>query len=139
MTASTSLRHNKSILLGLIALLVFTATAIGAGRWWDQHNAPSQASKADCALAQKIIDETAELPTDKTAVEKWEKTEQQRRAQLKDGYLGASISNYNGLAAMQAKGEATPPLKKRVQELADQANSHCSDADVKLVFPALAS
>lgn len=147
MTASTSSastghdnkRHTKSILIGLVTVLVFTALAVAGSRWWQERNALSQASKADCALAQELIDESQGLPTDKTAIDTWEKAVQQRRAQLQDGYLAFNISNYNGVAAAQAKGEDTPPLKKFVQDVSDKANGHCVDAGVTLVFPSLTS
>jgi hypothetical protein len=139
-TVSAPTQHNRPILFGAIAVLLFTAVAIAAGSWWNKHNSPSQASKADCTLAQKIIDEAQHLPGDKAAVEKWEQsTLKMRRSQMKDGYLGFTIAQYEEWAALKAKGEGTPPRNKEVAQLAEKANAHCSDARVTLAFPPLAS
>lgn len=139
MTAVASPRKNKGIVFGAVALLVSAVVAAGAGYfWWQERDEPSQASKADCATAQRLVDSAKDIPSDKAGIEKWEKAAQQGRAQLKDGYLAAPISNYQSLAAMKAKGEATP-TNKRVLQLSDQANEHCADALVTLTFPPLAS
>lgn len=138
MTALARPQNSKAILFGVIALLIFTAVAAAGGYWWNERNKPSQASKTDCLLAQKLVDSAQKIPSDKAAIETWVKSERELRSQLDDGYLGAGISNYNALAVMRAKGEGAPQ-KKRVQQLADQANSHCSDANVTLVFPPIAS
>ncbi|MGW1564301.1 hypothetical protein ACWCQ1_48860 [Streptomyces sp. NPDC002144] len=138
MTAVARPRKTKAIVFGALALAVSVVIVTAAGYWWHEHNRPTQASKTDCVLAQQIVDSTREIPSDKAAVDKWEKSAQQRRHQLKDGYLGASISNYEGLAAQNARGEGTPPVKE-VRHLEDQANSHCVDAKVKLAFPSISS
>jgi len=138
MTASARPQNRKAILFGTVALLIFTAVAAAGGYWWNERNEPSQASRTDCKLAQLLVDSTQKMPGDQAGIEKWEKNAQQRRYQLDDGYLGASISNYEGWAATTAKGEGTPP-KNEVQRLEDEANSHCSDANVTLVFPPIAS
>ncbi|GAA3773681.1 hypothetical protein ACFS5L_29285 [Streptomyces phyllanthi] len=138
MTAVTRPRRTKTLVFGAAALVLSAVIAAGAGFWWNKHNEPSQASRADCALAQQLVDSAKEIPSDRAGIEKWEKTAQQGRAQLKDGYLAAGISNYHGLAAMKAKGGETPAGKK-VLQLSDQANEHCADALVTLTFPPLSS
>ncbi|MER5938252.1 hypothetical protein ABT121_13125 [Streptomyces sp. NPDC001928] len=139
MTALARPQNSRAILYGVIALLVFAAVAVAGSYWWNQHNRPSQASRADCQLAQRLVDSAQEIPSGKAAVEKWVKSERQLRSQLDDGYLGANISIYNGWAAQQAKGEGTPPQKEELEQLADEANGHCSAAKVTLEFPPIAS
>ncbi|MER8012591.1 hypothetical protein [Streptomyces sp. NPDC094149] len=139
MTTVARPRTSKAVLFGALALVLFTAVAAAGGYWWNERNQPSQASKTDCLLAQKLVDSAQHIPSDKAAIAKWEKSAQQRRYQLDDGYLGASISNYEALATISAKGESKDPQNKRVRQLQDQANSHCSDANVTLVFPPFAS
>ncbi|WP_460066690.1 hypothetical protein [Streptomyces sp. YKOK-I1] len=133
-------RRTRAIVLGSVALAFTAVLAAGAGLWWQEHNRPSQASKADCALAQRIVDDAQHLPTDRAAVERWEQdTMRMRRAQMKDGYLGFRVAQYEVWAADKAKGEGTPPSDRKVLTLSDKANEHCADAKVAISFPPLAS
>lgn len=138
MNAVARPRKNKAIVIGAVALALSAVIAAAAGYWWQERNKPSQASRTDCVLAQELVDSSRQIPRDKAAIEKWVKNEQRLRSQLEDGYLGAGVSNYNGLAVLHAKGEGTPS-KMRLQQLEDEANGHCADAGVKLVFPPIAS
>ncbi|WP_152771918.1 hypothetical protein [Streptomyces spongiae] len=137
-TVPASKRTKKAVLFGAIAAVVLVAAAVAGNYWWTEHNRPSQASKADCALAQQLVDSVKEIPGDKAGIEKWEKSVQQGRKQLKDGYLAFNISNFHGMAAMKAKGEGAP-TEKRVTEVSDKANEHCADARAVIEFPPLAS
>ncbi|MEV6012058.1 hypothetical protein AB0M29_35310 [Streptomyces sp. NPDC051976] len=141
MSVSARPRHRLTIVIGSLALVVLTGVGIAGGYWWHERNLPSQASKADCTLAQQIIDEAQKLPTgDKKAVDKWEKdTATLRRAHMKDGYLGYDIAQYEGWMATKAKGETLEQTKKDMLHIAAQANSHCTDAKVTLAFPSLNS
>ncbi|GGZ80720.1 hypothetical protein [Streptomyces bluensis] len=133
-------RKKKAIIFGTVAAAFLVAIATAGGYWLYERKQPSQASKADCELAQRIVDGAQDLSHDKEAVEEWEKnTMQLRRSQMKDGYLGFRIAQYEVWAALQAKGEGTPPTNKQVRELADKANSHCADAGVTLTLPPIAS
>ncbi|MEU1183572.1 hypothetical protein ABZ464_39235 [Streptomyces sp. NPDC005820] len=133
-------RRTKAIVLGSVALAFTVALTTAAGFWWQEHNRPSQASKADCALAQRIVDDAQRLPGDKAAVDKWEQdTMRMRRAQMKDGYLGYNVAQYEEWATDKAKGDGTPPSDKEVLRLSDKANEHCADAKVAITFPPLAS
>ncbi|GAB2947293.1 hypothetical protein GCM10023080_002420 [Streptomyces pseudoechinosporeus] len=139
-TRNKPTQRNKAILFGVIAALFLTALAVAGSRWWNERNEPSQASKADCVLAQKLVDEAQELPSGKAAVEEWwQSTGELRRSQMKDGHLSAQISIYQGWAFLNAKGEGTPPADREVDKLAKKANGHCADAGVKLAFPPVAS
>lgn len=141
MSVSARPRRSLGIVIGALALVVLTGVGIAGGYWWHERNLPSQASKADCTLAQQIIDEAQKLPTgDKKAVDKWEKdTATLRRTQMKDGYLGYNIAQYEGWATAKAKGEAVEQTEKDMLHIAAQANSHCTDAKVTLAFPSLNS
>ncbi|MGP4049988.1 hypothetical protein [Streptomyces sp. 2A115] len=139
-TRNKPTRNNRSILVGLIATLFLTVIAVAGSNWWNERSAPSQASKADCALAQKIVDDAQELPSGKAAVEEWwQSTGELRRSQMKDGFLSAQISIYEGWAFQHAKGEGTAPAEREVDQLTKKANTHCTDAGVKLAFPPIAS
>ncbi|MFH8470908.1 hypothetical protein [Streptomyces sp. NPDC017991] len=135
---ATVTQPRKTLVFGIVALVAFAVIATTAAIWWKQHNKLSQASKADCQLAQDLIDSAQQIPKDEAGIEKWVKAERKLRAQLHDGYLGANISAYNGWAAQRAKGEGKPP-QKQIRRVADSANDHCADADVKLTFPSLSA
>ncbi|MGW5868833.1 hypothetical protein ACWFRJ_42590 [Streptomyces sp. NPDC055239] len=133
-------RHNPKIwITGIIAALVLAAAAGGA-YWWNERSKPSQASAADCALAQKIIDGAQDLPGDKADVAKWLKdTQELRRKGMTDGYLGLQVAKYESWAADNATGEAKAPSKSVQQKTADTANSHCTDSGRTLRFPPIGS
>jgi hypothetical protein len=132
-------RSRKTLVFSVVTLVVLAAVATTAGIWWKQrHDQLSQASKADCHLAQDLVDSAQQIPKDKAGIETWVKSEQRLRSRLQDGYLGANISAYNGWAAQRARGEGEPS-QKEVQQVADTANGHCSEAGVKLTFPPLSS
>ncbi|MFJ8107220.1 hypothetical protein [Streptomyces sp. NPDC096132] len=137
---ATRPRRTKAIVLGSLVLALSAVLATAAGFWWQERNRPSQASKADCALAQQIVDDAQKLPGDKVAVDKWEQdTMKMRRARMKDGYLGFNVAQYEEWATDKARGEGTPPSDKQVLKLSDKANEHCADAKVAITFPPLAS
>lgn len=140
-TSTNGKRNEKALALGIAVLLVLGGVIAGGAYWWKQRSAPSQASAADCALAQKIIDEARKLPQDKAAVETWLKdTRELRRKQMKDGFLGLQISNYETMAADHALGKddgmATPEAQTKMR---DTANSHCTEAKRTLVMPRIGS
>ncbi|MEU1302060.1 hypothetical protein [Streptomyces shenzhenensis] len=140
MTVSVFSRNKKATILGVVAAAFLVALSAAAGYRLYERARPSQASEADCVLAQRIVDGAQELSHDKAAVGEWEQsTAQLRRSRMKDGYLGFRIAQYEVWAALKAKGEGTPPADKEVKELADRANRHCEDAGVTLTLPAIAS
>ncbi|WP_416986568.1 hypothetical protein [Streptomyces sp. T028] len=133
-------RRKKAIVFGSLALALSAVIAGSAAYWWNEHNKLSQASKADCALAQRIVDDAQNLPSDKAAVVKWEQdTMKMRRAQMKDGYLGFRVAQYEIWAADKAKGVGTPPSDREVSKLSDKANAHCAEALMMITFPPLAN
>ena len=75
--------NTKATLAGTLALAFFAALPVTAGYWWYEHCKPGQTSKADCVLAQKIIDKAQKLPHNRAALE-----HELRRSQRPDGYLG---------------------------------------------------
>nr|WSY55149.1 hypothetical protein OG999_36805 [Streptomyces sp. NBC_00886] len=118
--------------------MILVVAGAGGAYWWHQHNLPSQASAADCALAQKIIDEAQ--TQDKSTVKKWmESMHDLRKAQMKDGYLGLQIARYEGSMAAHLTGEDEVPTKAELADMSAQANSHCTAVKRTLVFPPLAA
>ncbi|MER5436849.1 hypothetical protein [Streptomyces sp. NPDC002588] len=144
MTVTVSAQNNKAskgtkILIGGVAAALVMVLGGGGAYWWHEHNKLSQASMADCQLAQKIVDEAQNPPSDKAALEKWYKNAQQRRSRIGDGYLAANVSNYDGWAYLNAKGEGNPPSKDDVKKLEDTADRHCIEAGIDISLPAIAS
>ena len=135
------IRNSKKLTaFGIVAVLIVAAVGIGGSYWWKQHNEPSQASAADCALAQKIIDSAQKIPQDKAAATKWHlDMHNLRKAKMKDGYLGATVARYEDWAAGRVTGDIAAPTKQELAEVADTANAHCADAKHTLVFPPIAS
>lgn len=130
-------RNRKVWVSGVAAAVFVAAIGVGGTYWWQQRNEPSQASAADCALAQKIVDQTRTLPKDEDTVTKWQKdTQNLRDKKMEDGYLGLQISQYESWAAEHAVDEGPAPSKSEQKETADAANSHCERT---LHFPSIGS
>ncbi|WP_033320551.1 hypothetical protein [Streptomyces yerevanensis] len=140
-TVQAESRNKKALVFGIVvAVVVMAVVGVGGAYWWQQRNAPSQASAADCALAQKIIDEAQELPGDKAVVAKWRKeTRDLRISEMKDGYLGLRIATYEQWAADHATGAAEAPTKQELADMTKTANSHCTEAKRTLVVPPIAA
>ncbi|MCX4908943.1 hypothetical protein [Streptomyces sp. NBC_00878] len=136
-TGTTGSLKVKALVLGVVAVAILVVGAGGA-YWWHQHNLPSQASAADCALAQKIIDEAQKQ--DKSTVTKWLKDVRELRyAEMKDGYLSGQIGRYEGATATHLTGEGEASTKAELADMSKQANAHCTAAKRTLVFPPIAA
>ncbi|MFJ8921610.1 hypothetical protein B046DRAFT_05389 [Streptomyces sp. LamerLS-316] len=140
-TPTTQNRKRNRLVIGAVAAVIAVALAAGAAYWWQDRNELSQASAEDCRLAQRIITEAEAISTGPVAdAEKWwRKTGDERRAQMKDGYLGAKISQYEGWALETARKSPEAPSAKDVKNLQEEAQGHCSDSGVTLSMPPLGS
>ncbi|MFE6696534.1 hypothetical protein [Streptomyces sp. NPDC057718] len=134
-------RKWKRWVFGGVAVVLLAAIGIGGSYWWQERQEPSQASAEDCALAQKIVNQTRDLPEGKDAVAQWRRdTQALRHEKMDDGYLGLQIAKYEGWAASVAEGEGSPPPSRAEQRtMADTANSHCGDAGHTIRFPPIGS
>jgi hypothetical protein len=133
-------RSRNRTIIGVAAAAALTASlAGGAAYWWHERNLPSQASEADCRMARDIIAEAQRVSAGPAAeAEKWEKqTAQRRRTQMKDGYLGFNIAQYESYAVMTAQKSPETPTAKDVRDLQDKARGHCTDSGVELTMPPL--
>jgi hypothetical protein len=140
-TATTQNRKRNRLVIGAVTAVVAAALVAGAGYWWQDRNELSQASAEDCKLAQQIVTEAEEISTGPApdAQKWWKETGDERRAQMKDGYLGAKISQYEGWALATAKKSPEAPSTKDVKNLQEDAQGHCSDSGVTLSMPPLGS
>ncbi|WP_345594263.1 hypothetical protein [Streptomyces marokkonensis] len=140
MSATPNRKRNRLVVAAITAV---TAAALlaGAAYWWQGRDELSQASADDCRLAQRIVTEAEEISTGPVpAAEKWwREIGDERRAQMKDGYLGAKVSTYEGWAVETAKNSPEAPSAKDVEKLQDEARGHCSDSGVTLSMPPLGS
>ncbi|GAA2282571.1 hypothetical protein GCM10010415_59720 [Streptomyces atrovirens] len=132
-------RKRNRLVIGAAAAAVAAALAAGAGYWWLDRDELSQASAEDCRLAQRIITEAKEISTGPApeAEKWWEKTGDERRAQMKDGYLGYRVATYEGWALATAQKSSEVPSAKEVKDLREVAQGHCSDAGITLSVPPL--
>ncbi|MEU4655955.1 hypothetical protein AB0G32_18740 [Streptomyces sp. NPDC023723] len=134
-------RKRNRLVIGAATAVIAAALVAGAGYWWQDRDELSQASAADCKLAQRIITEAEKISTGSAsdAQKWWEKTGDERRANMKDGYLGAKISNFEGWALETAKKSSEAPSAKALKDLQKQAQGHCEAAGVTLTMPSLGS
>ena len=111
-TPATQNRKRNRLVIGAVTAVVAAALVAGAGYWWQDRNELSQASAEDCKLAQQIVTEAEEISTGPApdAQKWWKETGDERRAQMKDGYLGAKISQYEGWALATASVFSLPAL-----------------------------
>jgi hypothetical protein len=130
-------RLTRSIVLGVVTVGVLAAIAIGGNHLWQKHSGPTQASAADCALAQSIVDQAQKLPKGEAAVDKWRKDMHDLRIGTDmDGFLGIEVSVYERWAAEKATGKGKPPTAAEFRTMETEANRHC---DKKVVFPPISS
>ncbi|MFJ9658264.1 hypothetical protein ACIRPR_09905 [Streptomyces griseoflavus] len=138
-TTATPDRKRNRLVIGAATAVVTGALIAGAGYWWLDRDELSQASAADCRLAQRIITEAEAISTGPApdAETWWRKTGDERRARMKDGYLGAKVSQYEGWALATAQKSPEAPSAKDVRNLQEDARGHCSDSGVTLSMPPL--
>jgi hypothetical protein len=138
-TNPTGMRAGGRLIFGLVAVAIVLVVTVGGYYAWHRYKQPSQASVADCELAQTIIDQAQKLPRDKAAVETWLKeTRQIRISRMADGYLGAQISGYEHWAASRATGEGELPTREQMARMTKEAKSHCAGTR-PLVIPPITS
>ncbi|MDT0396317.1 MULTISPECIES: hypothetical protein [Streptomyces] len=132
-------RKRTRLVIGAATAVIAGALVAGAGYWWLDRDELSQASAADCRMAQRIITEAEEISTGPApeAQTWWKKTGDERRAQMKDGYLGAKVSRYEGWALATARKSPEAPSAQDVKNLEEEARGHCSDSGVTLSMPPL--
>lgn len=140
-TPSKRNRKRNRLVIGAATAVTAAALVAGAGYWWQDRDELSQASAEDCRLAQRIVTEAGEISTGPVpdAEKWWKETGDERRAQMKDGYLGAKISRYEGWAVETARKSSEAPSAKDVENLQEEARGHCSDSGVTLSMPPLGS
>ncbi|EGG46368.1 hypothetical protein [Streptomyces griseoaurantiacus] len=134
-------RGRRRLVLGSLAAVLTVAVVGGAAYAYHEYKKPSQASAADCRLAQDIVTEAQRISTGPVpeAEKWWKKTGDKRRREMKDGYLGVDIATYEGWAVESAKQHAGKsaevPSKRDVTALQEQARGHCSDSGVTVSMP----
>lgn len=138
-TPATKIRTRNRVVIGAVAAALTLSLAGGAGYWWHERNQPSQASAADCRMARTIITEAQQVSAGPAPeAEKWERqTAQRRRTQMKDGYLGFNIAQYEAWAVLTAQKSPESPSARDLRDLEDKARAHCADSGVDLTMPPL--
>jgi hypothetical protein len=120
--------------LGVFAV-VLVALAVGGSYLWQKHfPAVSQASAADCTLAQQILDSTSKIPTDAAAGTKWETGARARIQNVKEEFLASELRAYVGQATVKASGAGTVDAAT-AKNISTKIQSHCTQ---KLAIPPLA-
>lgn len=134
-------RKRNRVVLGAATAVIAAALVAGAGYWWQGRDELSQASAADCELARRIVTEAERISTASASEARkwWEETGDERRARMEDGYLGATISTYEGYALETARNPAAAPSAEELKVLQEKARGHCADAGITLSMPRLGS
>ncbi|MGW2133720.1 hypothetical protein [Streptomyces coelicoflavus] len=130
----------RRILVGTV-LTTALAAAAGAGYWWYERGLPSQASAADCRLAQRISAEAHEVASGSSRdAEDWAReTATVRRSRMRDGYLGFRVAQYESWAVLTAQDSPRTPSAEDVRSLQDKARRHCTRSGVEVSMPPLGS
>ncbi|MFF1277554.1 hypothetical protein ACFVZC_29785 [Streptomyces marokkonensis] len=138
--AGTARRRNRTVISAVAAALA-AALVAGTGYWWYERSLPSQASAADCRLAQRIATEARQIASGPAAdAETWaRKIATERRSKMKDGYLGLRVSQYEAWALLTAQKSPDAPSAQDVGKYQDKAREHCAQSGVTVSMQPLGS
>src|SRR3954469_21911633 len=105
-TSQETTNWTRILVIGVVTVAVLSGVGFGLNYLWESHYRPTQASAADCKLAQQIVDETQTPPSDKAQVQAWmEELHKARRGVMVDQGLSTEIGYYVRWAAVKAAGE----------------------------------
>ena len=122
-----------------ITVVVLAVVAFGVTWAWRSFNGPTAASKADCTLAQQMIDQAQTVPSDPAAAKKFEADlRKQRYAQFQDDGVSTQVGRYISWQVVHVTGEDVAPKPAQFQEMKDEAHGHCDGSGVDLKIPDLA-
>lgn len=123
---------------GVVALTVVAAVALGGNYLWQRGFGPATATKADCVLAQELIDEAGAAPSDPARAKDWEQDLREvRDATFDDEQLSLQVGKYLYWARVRATGVGSRPTAEQFSDVVGEAKEHCRDSGVSLVIPAL--
>ncbi len=97
---------------------------------------PSDASAADCRLAQQLIDRAQNPPTDPVAAETWtQEIRQIRNTQLEDLGISTEVAKYVAWRRNKATGQGNLPTAEDFAEMKELAIGGCENSGVDLRIP----
>jgi hypothetical protein len=142
MSTVTDQRRKTSVgtvvLGGAAAVAVMAAVAVSGNYLWQKQAGPTQASKADCVLAQQLFDRAQAGPGDATKAAAWEtEIRQIRYTKLADEGLSTQVGKYVYWATVKATGAGEKPTVTEVDKVLKEAKGHCGDSGVNLVIPVI--
>jgi hypothetical protein len=130
--------YTAPVVGGVVALTVVATVAVGGNYLWQRSFGPATATKADCALAQELIDEAGAAPSDPARAKDWEQDLREvRDATFGDEELSLQVGKYLYWARVKATGVGSKPTAEQFGAVADEARAHCRESGVSLVIPAL--
>ncbi|WP_157239390.1 hypothetical protein [Catenuloplanes japonicus] len=128
----------KIAAFAVVAVLVLVGVAYGVTYIWDKRFGPSDASAADCRLAQQLFDRAQTPPKDDAAAETWEQEIRQvRYTQLVDQGISTEIGHYVRWQRAKATGQGHLPTAEEFDDMLDLAIGGCENSGVDLNIPAL--
>ena len=128
----------RMAVFGVVAVLILGGVAFGVTYVWDKRFGPSDASAADCRLAQQLFDRAQTPPTDPVAAETWDQEIRQiRYTQLQDLGISTEIGKYVRWQAAKATGQGELPTAAEFDEMLDLTIGGCENSGVDLRIPAI--
>ncbi|WFE30142.1 hypothetical protein O7623_13555 [Solwaraspora sp. WMMD791] len=129
----------RLILLGVVTVAVLAAVAFGVNYLWQQQFGPTQASAADCRLAQQLLDQTKNPPSEPAEAEQWEQDLRKiRYAQFVDQGISTEVGRFIHWSRVKATGAGERPTTEQISQARSNAEGHCASSGVELTFPDLA-
>jgi hypothetical protein len=126
-------------ILAVVTVAVLAAVAFGVNYLWQRQFGPTRASAADCQLAQQLLDQTRNPPSESAEAEQWEQDLRKiRYAQFVDQGISTEVGRFIHWSRVKSTGEGERPTTEQISRARRNAEGHCASSGVKLTFPELA-
>lgn len=128
----------RLIAFTFIAIVVVGGVGLGVNYAWQSWRGPTQASKADCDLAQQLFDKAAQVPSDKEKAKALElEIRNIRYTKFEDpenSGISTEVGKYLSWKVHKAIQEGDLPTREKYGEMVKNAKGHCR-GERDLVIP----
>ena len=119
----------RLIAFAIVAIVVVGCVGLGVTLAWQAWRGPTQASKADCDLAQQLLDRAATVPADKAQAKALEvEIRNVRYTKFEDPQnsgISTEVGRYVSWKVRKVTGEAELPTRDQYDEMVKNAKGHC--------------